>query len=214
MLQKLLDFIIKSWKDLVPIVLSVIAIFVSIRAEQHAKKFERQKEQEPLYADIQKMLKSKCDYFSSEMKVIGVYSSPQTVSEAEEETIKRKTRRVFGRKKYNKLCDILSLCSQAQNLNFDMNTLFDLIKESEPEEYMRLSENLQTLESDIPDSAKIKANNFLTTISIPYYQFTEEEPGKAYNFFELYNHLSSLDAQINEKKKSLYEDLKKAMMKN
>ncbi len=203
-----------NWQDIVPIFLSTIALLLSFFAELHTRNFERQKEAEPLYTCIQKLLKSKCDYFSSEMKIIGSYSYSQAVTDLETEAIKRKTKRVFGKKRFNNLCDILTLCAKAQKLNFDMGILFDLIKESKPEDYMRLSENLQILESDIPDSEKIEAKKFLSTISIPYYQFIEEEQGKAYDFFELYNQLMKIDIQINKSKKIFDETLQKAMMKS
>lgn len=213
MLQKTLVFIHNNWQDIISITISIIAIVVSVIAKHRTSVIEKQNKEEPLYADIQKLIKYKCDYFSSEMKIIGAYSPCDTVSSDEMEVIKRKVKRVFGRKKYNDLCDILSLCVKAQNINADLSTLFNLINELEPEDYIKLSNNLQIFESDIPDSAKSDAKSFLATISIPYYQFTDEEPGKSYDFFELYNQISLLDAQINKKKKEFDKSLKKAMMK-
>lgn len=170
--------------------------------------------QEPLYKDLQKLLRYRCDYFTSEQKAINIYSDVTRVSEDEENEIKRKVSRYFGTDEYKQLCDIIDLCKKATAIDFDIGILFHLIKESDPQEYAQLSEVLLSeCSSSISEETYDNNQKFLATISIQYYQLNEEESGKSYDYLELSAKLQSLDTEINTKKNALDQRLNEIMMK-
>ena len=144
MCDKIVQFILDNWNDILSLLLSIAGLLVAIYANHRVNCIRRQDMQEPLYKDLQKLLNYKCDYFSSEQKVIDCYVDTPRVNKNEEDEIKRKVSRYFGTDEYNQLCSILDLCEKASYINFDLGILFGLIEESDPQQYSELSKVLRS----------------------------------------------------------------------
>lgn len=170
--------------------------------------------QEPLYKDLQRLLNYKCDYFSSEQKVIDCYVGVTRVNEDEENEIKRKVSRYFGTDEYNQLCTILDLCEKANHINSDLGTLFTLIEKTDPQQYSKLSDVLRSeYVYDLTEQEHENNQKFLSTIAAPYCKFADEEPGKSYDYLKLSAELQSLNNKIKEKRKAFDKRLNAIMMK-
>lgn len=214
MKEKVIQFCLNNWNDILSAILSIAALATAIYANYRVNIIRQQEMQEPLYKDLQKLLKYKCDYFSSEQTVMGCCVDVARINKDEEDAIKRKVSRYFGTDEYNQLCTILDLCKKAEHINFDLGILFDLIKDGEPEKYSQLRDVLFSESSPhISEEEHEKNQQYLSTISIQYYKFSEEDPGNAYDYLELNAELESLNTEIKKKIDILDNKLTGIMMK-
>lgn len=207
------EFFMQNWDDILSLLFSAGALIAAAYANHRVNVIHRQDVQEPLYADVKRLLDYKCDYYSSEKKVMDCYIAVPQVSKNEEDKIKRKVHRYFGKDQYDQLCEILNLCTEAQAVNFDMGILFDLIREGEPEKYTKLRKTFEYQENMMSESDQKEIQAFLITVSIPFYQLWEEEPGKTYDYLELSKSLESLSKQILERREKLDDSLRELLMK-
>lgn len=124
----MLEFLWQHWIDILSLLAAIGAVVAAMYANHRVNVIHRQDMQEPLYADMRRLLNYKCDYHSAEQRAIDCYNAVPSVSADEEEAIKRKVYRFFGEIEYKQLCRILALSSQARDIDFDIGILFDLIK--------------------------------------------------------------------------------------
>ena len=209
----MLEFLRQHWIDVLSLLAAIGAVVAAMYANHRVNVIHQQDMQEPLYADMRRLLNYKCDYHSAEQRAIDCYNAVPSVSADEEEAIKRKVYRFFGEIEYKQLCRILALSSQARDIDFDIGILFDLIKESEPEKYIKLQEILVRREYMMSNSGQKDVQKFLSTIIIPFYQFNPEEPGKSYDYLELSKSLELIDRQIRDQRKSLNKEVEELLMK-
>lgn len=209
----MIAFLAKNWSDILSLLLSAGALITAVCANHRSNSIHRHDIQEPLYNDIKRLLDYKCDFYSAERSVRG-YSTPiPCVPEDEKSAIKRKVYRYFWKSVYEQLCSILDLCAEAESINWDMKILFDLIKNSDPEKYNKLKEIFYQQEDLMSESEELNAQAFLSTISIPFYQFIEEVPGKPYDYLELNASLEELSKKIREERKSFEDRVEEILMK-
>lgn len=203
-----------NWNNILSLVISGAALGTSIYANHRVNSLKRQEMQEPLYKELKVLLSYKCDYFSSEQKLIDCYTKSSPINKEEENRIKREVFRYFGADKYRQLCAILDLCEKAKNIDSDLGILFELIKKSNPQQYSQLKEFLLLEYSDHINEQDYKNyQNFLSTISIPYYKLNDNDPGKAYDYLTLNSQLISIHSEIQEKKEKFDNRLKADMKK-
>lgn len=199
--------------DIISIGIALFSLFVSIYSARRSDVVRQQDMQEPLYADMQQLLKYQCNYFSAEQEVLECDVAVPRIGRDEENAIIRRVRRCFGIKNYKQLCEILGLCKKANSINSDMKILFNLIREEDSNEYLEVKKALEVQQQDISQDEYETVQKFLATITIPFYQLTENEPGKSYDYLTLNHELLLLDKQIREKKKILDQELQKIMKK-
>lgn len=207
-----MDFFAKNWYDTISLIIAICALVVSIYANHKVEEIHRQDKQEPLYADVDRLLNYKCDFYSAELKAMCCYTAAQSVSLKDEGRIKREVCRYFGKSEYNQLCSILDLCNKAKSIDSDIGLLFDLIKERDSEQYDRLIEILRQ-ECMISDFNRNDVTAFLSTVSIPFYKDLSESEGKAYDYLELRNSLDSINIKITNQREKLNESMEKILKK-
>ena len=211
MINTVLEFVKNYWSDAI----SFISLILSIYATRRSIISDRQANQEQLFADLDRLLDDRCNCFTSEQKAMGCYSPSPSVSIRDEQAIIRKVCRIFGHWKYWKLNNILKLCNEAKTIDMDIGTIFDAIKECEPERYAKIGDVLLA-SNDLQSEQEIKkSNEFLSSISISMKSPdpAEDEKMVNYNYLELSNKLSKLNSKIARNRESLEKSLNRAMLK-
>ncbi len=209
----IITFVSKNWTDILALLISLIALVVSIYSNHRKNILHRQEAQEPLYADVQQLLRCKCDCFSSVDKAMGCYMPDSSVGKSDEQVIRRKVERVFGKNAYKRLDRILRLCEEANSIDFDIGMLFSLIKETEPERYCKMQEILSEQDEHLTAQEQKNNQEFLSTISVSNYQITDQAPEESYDYLELISKLNSLDNEIRNERKSFENAIEKIMTK-
>ena len=209
----MLKLIVQNWKDILSIFIAALSLGVAFYANYRVNAIRRQDMQEEVYKDMQKLLNYKCDYYSATKRLLENYTAVPALSQSEISSITRQIHRYFGRKVYRQFCNLMELCDKAKRIDFDINILFDLIKDGEPEIYHELKEVVENQEYNLYEKNDEYIQTFLGTVSIPMYRFSEEEPAKAYDYLELNEKLDILNRQIINDKSKLEKSLEKEFMK-
>ena len=97
----MLEFLRQHWIDVLSLLAAIGAVVAAMYANHRVNVIHQQDMQEPLYADMRRLLNYKCDYHSAEQRAIDCYNEVPSVSADEEEAIKRKVYRFFGKIEYN-----------------------------------------------------------------------------------------------------------------
>lgn len=162
----MLEFFTEHWSDIISLTFAAISIVLSICSIHRTNTLERHANQDSVYADLQRLLNHKCDFFSSEQKAMNCYCPAPNVSLDDEKMIVRRVHRYFGCREYRMLCDILKSCYVAKQLDIEIGTLFEMIKESEPEKYAKLSTALSARYGRLSERETRENNEFLSSISL------------------------------------------------
>lgn len=213
LLTKIWGFACKNWCDILSLIFSVTSIAFSIISYRRTNEMRNQSEQEPLCKDITKLIEARSNFYSSEEKIIGVMQYP-TISGDEEEQIKRRTKRFFGKCEYNLLCNLLKKAKNAKEIDADIGILFDLIQEANPDSYEKLRDALMSEnENGLDDSVYEDNKTFFRTITIPYYEVIPNKQGKAYDYLKLSSKRETIRKEIAAIQANLEKQLQKAMLK-
>lgn len=198
--------------DIISNILSLVAIIISIYTNHRVTTIHCQDVQELLYSDVKHLLDNKCNFYSAEEKVIGVYTGVPYISENDEKAIERKVCRYFDKDEYEQLCEILNLCAKESDIECDIKMLFDAIKDGEPEKYKKLQGFLMNEEKTTLEWGQEKVNDFLSTVNISVYLYCGVDAEKTYNYLELRQSRNALNEQIKKKREELEKKMEEKMM--
>ncbi|MFR7990062.1 MAG: hypothetical protein ACLU5F_05655 [Anaerovoracaceae bacterium] len=170
----------------------------------------KQEKQEQVYQEIKRLIDSYCDYFTLDRMILYDSTAVQNMNQNEEEQIVRAVFRYFGSKAGKELKQILDWCKQAQQNDYEMRILLNLLKEAEPAKYDRLRD---VLVSECSEHTNDDNQRFLSTIQVLGYRICDEDRGKDYNYCELKGKTDSLYMKANKAWEELDTKLKKMMTK-
>lgn len=208
------EFFVAEWDSIIPIIISLIALGVSIYANYRVGKTRRQEHQEPLYNNLRQLLEVRCNYFSGADIIKGCYSKSSKFSKDEEESIKRQTARYFGKNEYNQLCEILKLCQEAKKYDTNLRIAFNQIKLNNPRLYQQLEYAITSMAHGMPTDTEIKKyTDLLAAVEIENPLETNLNEKKYWNYFECEEQRKKLDHEIKQRKEVLDVKLRKEMMK-
>lgn len=207
------NFIYNNLSNIISLFVSMGALLISIISYIRGNKIRNQNEQEHIYSDIRKLIESRNDFYSSEKRIIGD-TTHCGITSIDEEEIKRKTNRFFGRREYQLLCKLLRKMKRAKEIDSDIGMLFELIRQSDEDTYSKLQDILTDEYTNDFDEVTCKKNEaFLKTITIPYYEAIPNENGKRYDYLELIREREDIIKEIVAIQEKLEDRLLKAMMK-
>lgn len=199
---------ISEWISIGALVISVLSLLLSLKVSKGEKRRGEYDKKIELYQKAKSIIEGHSNYCSSIQRFLQMDTSSKQPNAGEESIAKREIEKLFGKEIAKMFDSILSLCSTANEIDFDMGRLLDAIRESSPEEQNDLREVLMLEESYDLSPEQHKQNcDYLSKIHVRFAQPDPANGRSEYDYLELEAELSRISKQIRKEQENLEKEM-------